>query len=137
MPAPSTWAMRLAEDLREIGEKLGYQSTMEEPPVEKSELKIDVVWKILTSGIKEDVSPLPKELIIISIEIQYSESQASISHGLVKAQYAGSPYHIIISYLSLTQDFKIALHKNKPVGLKIIDGSAVMDLQLWIQHMLI
>jgi hypothetical protein len=94
MPAPSKWAIRLAEDLREVGERLGYQSTVEGLPAQGSKLKIDVVWRISTAGTKGSGFLIPSEIVIVSIEIQYSESPASISHGLVKSQYANSlPYN--------------------------------------------
>jgi hypothetical protein len=136
MPAPSEWAKSLATDLKAVGEILGFISEVEVPPSEESTLSIDVVWKMMIKEIKKEGSPLPNELVIVSIEIQYSNSPASISHGLIKGQYAGSPYHIVVSYHKLTNDFKQALKIVKPVGLEIIDGDGFANLRLWIQYVL-
>src|SRR5437773_5107199 len=122
MPAPSRWAKRMADDLQQVGEILGFVSTTETPPVEGSDFAIDVVWKLPIKDLKKEGSPLPNELVIVSIEIQYSESPASISHGLVKGQHAGSPYHIIVSNKPVNEDFKNMLNAVKPRGLKIIEG---------------
>lgn len=132
MPAPNVWAQRMADDLVEAGIMLGFKSTKEEPPVEDSTLRIDVVWKIHAPSLKNTLAksmPIPEDITVISIEIQYSKSPPSISHGLIKAQYANSPYHIIVSYYPITEDLEKAYRIVKPVGLIILDGENFQDLQ--------
>ncbi len=139
MPAPSTWAQRMADDLVEVGTFLGFQATKEEPPVDNSAMRIDVVWKIHMPSIKTQMTktiPIPENITVVSIEIQYSKSDASISHGLVKGQYANSPYHIIASYYPLPGDFRDALYVTKPKGLIILDGKNSQDLQSWTSYLL-
>lgn len=141
MPAPSIWAQRMAEDLVEGGNILGFNAKKETVPVEGSALKIDVVWKLHVASMKNQVVkpipiPIPEDITVVSIEIQYSDSQSSISHGLVKGEYANSPYHVIVSYRTLPEDFKKALLNIKPVGLIILDGDKFQDLQAWMTYLL-
>lgn len=139
MPAPSIWAQRMAEDLVEAGSILGFNATKETIPVEGSALRIDVVWKFHVASMNDGVVkplPIPEDITVVSIEIQYSNSPSSISHGLVKGQYANSPYHVIVSYCTIPEDFKKALMNIKPMGLIILDGDKFQDLQTWTAYLL-
>jgi hypothetical protein len=135
MPAPSDLATRLAEDLVEVGKLLGFETEKEHPIQEKSNFRIDVFWKMkMPEG-----SPFP-EINISSIEIQYSYSPTSISHGIFKAEKTLHPaIHVVISYFKLTEDYvENVLKPNYPSsGLVIVDGEEeVRKLNLWITRFL-
>jgi hypothetical protein len=135
MPAPSDLANRLAEDLMEVGTALGFKSYKEELSGELSRLKIDVVWKVEIPALAG--SPyLPQEITVVSIEIQISKSDASISHGLLKGLYKNSPYHLVVCQYKLEQYLKDILKNAKPKGLIILDGDQFINLQMWIQYKL-
>ncbi len=141
MPAPSETAKRLAMDLKEVGSIYGYISNIEHPPIKGSALKIDVAWELSIEQ-EHNVhshSPLPFKMIIVTIEIQYSNAPHSITQGVSKAKLANSPYHIIISYEKLSIDQKEMWMSQFPKGkgLKIIEGNKeVGNLQLWVSYIL-
>lgn len=131
MPAPSDLAMRLADDLVEVGKILGFEAQKEQPISEGSKFRVDVFWKMrMPAG-----SPF-SHVNIASIEIQYSDSPTSISHGIFKAEKTLHPaIHFVISYYKLTDDYKEnVLKSNYPhSGLVIRDGEEeVRKLNLWI-----
>jgi hypothetical protein len=129
----------MAEDLVEAGSILGFSATKETVPVEGSALRIDVVWKLHVESMKNEVIkpiPIPEDITVVSIEIQYSHSLSSISHGLIKGQYANSPYHVVVSYYTLPEDFKRSLMNIKSIGLIILDGDKFQDLQTWTAYLL-
>ena len=135
MPAPSDLATRLAEDLVEVGKILGFETEKEQPIQDGSKFRIDVFWKMRMP----EKSPFP-DINISSIEIQYSQSPASISHGIFKAEKTLHPaVHVVISYFKLTDDYiKNVLKPNYPrSGLLIINGEEeVRKLNLWITRFL-
>lgn len=131
MPAPSDLAMRLADDLVEVGNILGFEPEKEQPISDGSKFRVDVFWKMkMPEG-----SPF-SQVNIASIEIQYSDSPTSISHGIFKAEKTLNPaIHFVISYYKLTDDYKEnVLKSNYPhSGLVVIDGEEeVRKLNLWI-----
>lgn len=131
MPAPSDLATRLADDLAEVGKLFGFEAVKEQPIREGSKFRVDVFWKMqMPAG-----SPFPT-VNIASIEIQYSDSPASISHGILKAEQTLHPaIHFVISYYELSDDYKNnVLRATYPhSGLVIIDGEdKVRELNLWI-----
>jgi hypothetical protein len=135
MPAPSELAKRLAQDLVEVGKIFGFQASKEEPIQEESKFRVDVFWKLpMPEG-----SPFP-EINIASIEIQYSYSPSSISHGILKAESTLHPaIHFVISYYNLTDDYKDNILKTTypRSGLVIIEGEEeVRKLNLWITRYL-
>ncbi|MGQ9625149.1 MAG: hypothetical protein ACUVT9_07270 [Candidatus Bathycorpusculaceae bacterium] len=135
MPAPSDLATRLADDLAEVGKLFGFEAVKEQPIHEGSKFRVDVFWKMqMPAG-----SPFPT-VNIASIEIQYSDSPASISHGILKAEQTLHPaIHFVISYYELSDDYKNnVLRAAYPYsGLKIIDGEdKVRELNLWITRFL-
>lgn len=135
MPAPSELATRLADDLVQVGKLFGFEAAKEQPIHEGSKFRVDVFWKMqMPAG-----SPFPT-VNIASIEIQYSDSTASISHGILKAEHTLHPaIHFVISYYELTEDYKNnVLRAAYPhSGLKIIDGEDnVRELNLWITRFL-
>ena len=135
MPAPSDLATRLAEDLVEVGKILGFETEKEQPVQDGSQFRIDVFWKMRMP----EKSPFP-DINISSIEIQYSQSPTSISHGIFKAEKTLHPaVHVVISYFKLTDDYiKNVLKPNYPrSGLLIINGEEeVRKLNLWITRFL-
>jgi len=131
MPAPSELATRLAEDLLQIGRMLGFEAEKEEPIQEESKYRVDVFW---TMGMpRESLFP---NINVASIEIQYSYSPTSISHGIFKAEKTLHPaIHVVVSYFKLTEDYvNNVLKTHYPrSGLLIIDGEEkVRKLNLWI-----
>jgi hypothetical protein len=135
MPAPSDLATRLADDLVEVGRLFGFEAVKEQPIREGSKFRVDVFWKLqMPTG-----SPFPT-VNIASIEIQYSDSPASISHGILKAEQTLHPaIHVVISYYKLSDDYKNnvlrAVYPHS--GLVIIDGEDnVRELNLWITRFL-
>ncbi|MCW4011541.1 MAG: hypothetical protein NWF07_00975, partial [Candidatus Bathyarchaeota archaeon] len=126
---PSPIATRLAEDIRLIGELLGFQASVEEPIEKGSRLQIDAFWKIkMPEG-----APVP-EFNIASFEIQYSNSIPSISHNLGKAEVTKHPaIHFVISYNSLSEDYESVIKKQYPAGIKIFQGEQeFMQFQKWL-----
>lgn len=135
MPAPSELAKRLSEDLEEVGRLFGFEAATEQPIREGSKFRVDVFWKMqMPAG-----GPIPT-INVASIEIQYSDSPASISHGILKAEKALHPaIHFVISYYELSDDYKNnVLKATYPhSGLVIIDGeNKVRKLNLWITRFL-
>jgi hypothetical protein len=130
MPATSELADRLANDLVRVGETLGFKAVKEEPVVEKSTYRIDVLWSMpMPTG-----SPFPV-VNIASIEIQYSDSPTSISHNIFKAEKTVHPsFHVVISYNKLSDDYKTILKSHYPIsGLVVLEGDdEVRKLNLWI-----
>lgn len=135
MPAPSDLAARLADDLVEVGRMLGFQAQKEHPIKENSKFRVDVLWKIAMP----EESPFPN-VNLASIEIQYSDSVSSISHGIFKAEKTIHPsVHVVISYFELSADYiDNVLKANYPTsGLVIINGEKdVRRLNLWITRFL-
>lgn len=135
MPAPSELATRLADDLIEVGKLFGFEAVKEQPIHEGSKFRVDVFWRMqMPEG-----SPFPT-VNVASIEIQYSDSPASISHGILKAEKTLHPaVHFVISYYELSGDYKNnVLRATYPhSGLVIIDGEdKVRELNLWITRFL-
>jgi hypothetical protein len=138
MPVPSKIAKRLAEDLKEVGSAYGYISNVEYPPSDNSSLKFDVAWELEIEK-NHKYSILPGKMITVSIEIQYSNQPHSNSDSVLKAKYANSPYHIIISYEKISESNRKMWESQFPDGkeLKIIEGKEeVEDLQLWVSYIL-
>lgn len=135
MPAPSDLALRLAEDLVEVGKLFGFEAQREQPIKEGSKLRVDVFWKMRMPP----ESPFP-DINVASIEIQSSYSPASISHGILKSEQTLHPaIHFVVSYYKLTSDYKEnVLRTHYPLsGLVIIDGEEkVRELNLWITRLL-
>lgn len=131
MPAPSRLAKRLADDLVEVGKMFGFEATLEQPIQEGSLYRVDVFWKLKMP----ESSPF-SDMNIASIEIQYSDSPSSISHGIFKAEKTLHPaVHFVISYFKLSNDYKEnVLKAHYPhSGLRVIDGETkVRNLNLWI-----
>lgn len=136
MPATSDLAKRLANDLINVGRLLGFEASAEEPIRGGSDFRIDIFWKMKMP----DSSPFPI-INIASIEIQYSESNSSISHNIFKVGKTLHPaMHIVISYYKLSDDYKENILKpNYPIsGLVVCDGEErVRSLNLWITKFLI
>jgi hypothetical protein len=135
MPAPSELAKRLADDLEEVGTLFGFEASKEQPIRKGSKFRVDVFWKMQMPS----RGPLPT-INVASIEIQYSDSPASISHGILKAEKTLHPaIHFVISYYELSDDYKNnVLRAAYPhSGLVIIDGEdKVRELNLWITRFL-
>lgn len=135
MPAPSELATRLADDLVQVGKLFGFEAVREQSVHEGSKFRVDVFWKMqMPAG-----SPFPT-VNIASIEIQYSDSLTSISHGIFKAEHTLHPaIHFVISYYELTEDYKnnVLRPAYPQSGLRIIDGEdKVRELNLWITRFL-
>jgi hypothetical protein len=134
MPATSEQADKLADELVQVGKILGFESIREASVSEGSSYRVDVLWRLLIA--KDGPFPLAN---IASIEIQYSNSPASISHNIFKAEPTLHPsFHMIISYDELSEDYKKVLLENYPgAGLVILDGkSNVENLKLWMHKIL-
>ena len=124
MPATSEAPQKLADELFQIGEILGYESEKEAPVSEGSKLRVDVLWK--ASGVFE----------VAAIEIQYSDSLASISHNMLKSEHTLHPnMHLVISYNRLSDDYKKNLALND--GVAIFEGQNDIDrINRWISRVL-
>jgi hypothetical protein len=134
MPDTSELADKLADDLVLVGKILGFGSEKEAPVKEGSTYCVDVLWKLLLPK----GSPFPVANVA-SIEIQYSNSPASISHNIFKAEPTLHPaIHIVVSYSSLTANYKEILKLNYPsAGLVIFEGEEkVEELNSWISDVI-
>lgn len=132
-------AKNLASDLKKIGEAYGFVSLVEESPMEGSSLAIDVVWAIQIESKTDAASLIPDRIIITTIEIQYSKSPPSITHGVAKAKLANSPHHIIITFQPASESNKSLWMQFYPNlrGLKIIEGPQQIErLRAWISCVL-
>jgi len=102
MPAPSSLAKRLANDLVEVGRMFGFEAIIEQPIQKGSLYRVDVFWKL-----KMPKSSPFSDINIASIEIQYSDSPSSISHNIFKVEKILHPaVHFVISYFKLSDDYK-------------------------------
>jgi hypothetical protein len=130
----SALAKRLADDLVQVGELLGFQAEKEAPVSVDSTYCTDILWKLpMPQG-----SPFPT-INIAAIEIQYSNSPTSIGHNIFKAEPTVHPaFHVVISYNKLTDEFKKILVATFPIaGLVVLEGEDdVRKLNLWITRFL-
>ena len=133
MPGTSKVADKLADDLVEVGRILGFEPKKEAPVKEGSMSCVDILWRFLLP-IKNPF-PIPN---IASIEIQYSDSPASISHNIFKAEPTLHPaLHIVISYNALSSDYKEILRRSYPAGLAIFEGvEGIKELNDWIAQVI-